>query len=57
MDSNIRKTITNLVEIALQTKKVIASGQYPTEAFGDVIILDEMCNAIIENYTKVKDNV
>ena len=54
MDDQIKTTIQSLVQLAVQAEKVMNLGQYPTGAFKEVMVLNEMIDIIKNAYTKEK---
>jgi hypothetical protein len=56
MDNQTKQTITNLVELAILSKKILLKGSYKAEDMSDLLWLDQMCDTIIETYTVRKDN-
>lgn len=50
----LTQVVTDLVQLAIQAKKVINNGSFPKASMSDVLFLDEMVNEAIERYTKKK---
>ena len=54
MDDQVKTAIHSLVDLALQAERVMNLGQYPTGAFQEVIVLNQMIDIIKREYTKPK---
>lgn len=54
MDDQVKTAIHSLVDLALQTERVMNLGHYPTGAFQEVIVLNQMIDIIKREYTKPK---
>jgi len=55
MDDQVKTAIHSLVDLALQAERVMNLGQYPTGAFQEVIVLNQMIDIIKREYTKPKE--